>query len=413
MSCRSITLAAIVVAAAAATAAACTDRTPLNPALPLGDAAGVSGPAAGQKPERLARLFARALRNPVFRAYLKAQLDASPYAEHKLQFQTFLGSNGGRARRYLAAENGETEAGITQEVHAAIALEAYFPVPAHRAAWTGDENVLVATGVTDRDVPVAFDLQGRRRLLDPDTPPATPVIALVPVETDFALTPQRLMACPDCGDDGGGGGGITPDVQPSAPPPGLYMTKAHFTQDFEGWLKGAPELEVYILGQKGQTDSLLSYQCAGEHSGAPYSFNQDNLDWSGSVLLFSKTQLDQYNAAHPGQNVRVFVVEDDDTPCEIKTGRDAFKLLTTAVDGANQAQTAGKDTTSSTLTKIWKYAKALIQIYNAVASLIMTNDELVGNAVQDVIAAEYHTGFNWIVKGDKNITNGWINLEMR
>jgi hypothetical protein len=413
---RSITLGATVAAAlAAAIAAACTDRSPVNPA-PLGDAAVVAGPAPGQKPERLARWFARALRNPVFRAYLKAQLDASPFAEHKLQFQTFLGSNGGRARRYVAAENGETEAGITQASRAAIALEAYFPVPAHRAAWTGDENVLVATAVTDREVPVAFDPQGRRRLLDPDTPPDTPVIALVPVETDFTLEPQRLMVCPDCGDDGGGGGGgggINPDVQPSAPPAGLYMTKTHFVQDFEGWLKGAPEFEVHILGQKAQTDSLLSYQCAGERSGAPYYFNQDNLDWSGSVLLFSKTQIDQYNAAHPGQNVRVFVVEDDDTACEIKTGKDRWSPLMTAVDAANQAQTAGKDTTSSTATKIWKYAKALYNLYLAVASWIMTNDELVGNAVQDVIVGEYHTGFNWIVKGDNNVTNGWINLEMK
>ena len=408
MSRRSLTLAALV----AAGLAACTDRTPVNPP-PAGDAAVVTGRAGAPKPERLARLFARALRNPVFRAYLKAQLDASPFAEHKLQFQTFLGANGGRARRYVADENGEPEAGITREAGAAIALEAYFPVPAHRAAWTGDENVLVATGITDRDVPVAFDPQGRRRLLDPDTPPETPVIALVPVETDFTGTPERLIVCPDCGDTGGGGGGITPDVQPSAPPPGLYMTKSHFVQDFEGWLKGAPEFEVHILGQKGLTDSLLSYQCAGEHSGTPYYFNQDNLDWSGSVMLFSKTQLDQYNAAHPGQNMRVFVVEDDDTPCEIKTGADAFKSLTTAVDAANEAQTAGKDTTSSTLAKIWKYATAFYKLLNAAASLIMTNDELVGNAVQDVIVGEYYPGFNWIVKGANNVTNGWINLEMK
>jgi len=351
----------------------------------------------------------------VFRAYLKAQLDASPFAEHKLQFQTFLGANGGRARRYLAGENGEPEAGVMQEAGAAIALEVYFPVPAHRAAWMGDEDVLVATGIADRDVPVAFDPQGRRRLLDPDSPPATPVIALVPVETDFTVAPQRVMTCPDCLDDGGGGGGggVTGDVQPSTPPPGLYMTKAHFVQDFEGWLKGAPEFEVHILGQKGQTDSLQSYQCAGEHSGAPYYFNQDNLDWSGSVLLFSKTQIDQYNAAHPGQYMRVFVVEDDDTACQIKTGKDAFKLLATAVDGANQAQTAGKDTTSATATKIWRYALAVYKLISAVASLIATNDELVGNAVQDIIVGEYHPGFNWIVKGDENVTNGWINVEMK
>ena len=57
--------------------------------------------------------------------------------------------------------------------------------------------------------------------------------------------------------------------------------------DFEGWLKGGPEFEVHILGQKGQTDSLTDYQCAGEKQAAPYYFDQDALDWSGSVMLLS------------------------------------------------------------------------------------------------------------------------------
>ena len=68
------------------------------------------------------------------------------------------------------------------------------------------------------------------------------------------------------------------------------------------------------MGQLGTSDSLTDYQCAGEHAGGPYTFDQNNLDWSGSVLLFSKSQLDQYNAAHPDQNVRVFVVEVKDNP---------------------------------------------------------------------------------------------------
>jgi hypothetical protein len=407
MSHRTLTLAVL---AGAALAAACADRTPVDPR-EMEDAALTAAVPGVPKPERLARAFAQALRSPVFRAYLKAQLDASPFAEHKLQFQSFLDANGGRARRHLAEASGRTEADVAREAGTTIALEVYLPVPAHRAAWTGggDENILVATAIADRDVPVAFDVRGGRRLLDPDTPPpaGTPVLALVPVETDFTAAPQRLT-CLECGGDGG-----TVSSPPPPPAPGLYMTKAHFVKDFEGWLKGNPEFEVHVLGQKGQTDSLLSYQCSGERRAAPYFFNQDNLDWSGSVLLFSTTQIDQYNAAHPGQNVRVFVVEDDDTPCEIKTGKDTWTKLLTTVDAANQTQTAGKDTTSSTLTTIWKYAKAAIQLYHAVASLIMTNDELVGNAVQDVIAGEFHTGFNWIVKGDKNVTNGWINLEMK
>ena len=121
--------------AATATLAACSDRPPLSPPL--------TASAAAPAPERLARQFAKALRNPVFRAYLKAQLDASPFPEHKLQFQTFLGAGGGRAKRYFDED-------VEPEARAAIALEVYFPVAAHRATWTGDEHVLVATGIRDR-----------------------------------------------------------------------------------------------------------------------------------------------------------------------------------------------------------------------------------------------------------------------
>ena len=385
--------------AAAGALAACGDRTPTSPPPGAGDAA-VIGPVAPQKPERLAREFAKALRNPAFRAYVKAQLDASPFREHKLQFQTFLGANGKRALRYM-------DEGVEQEAKAAIPLEVYFPVPAHRSAWTGDENVLVATGITDRDVPVAFDPQGGRRLLDPVTPPETPVIALVPVETDFSAGPER-QTCVDCGGGGGSGGDIQP---PPPPPPGLYMTKAHFVQDFEGWLKGAPEFEVHILGQQGQTDSLMSYQCAGERQAGPYFFNQDNLDWSGQVLLFSKQQLDQYNAAHPGQNVRVFVIEDDDTACQIKTDPNRFQRIIAVVDSAYKLMTTGNDS-SSAGNRVYKFAKAVYNVWQALASFFKSNDELVGNAVEDTIVGAFYPGYNWFVKGDNNITNGWINLVM-
>src|SRR5207302_948283 len=197
------------------------------------------------------------------------------------------------------------------------------------------------------------------------------------------------------GAGGGGGGGY-----PIGPPPGLYLTQAHFAKTFEGWLKGAPEFEVHVLGQSGQTDSLKDYQCAGERQSWPYYFDQNNLDWTGSVLLFSRTQLDNYHAAHLNQDLRAFAVEDDDTACQIKTDNDVFKRLEEAVDGANRALTAGKDTTSSTAARIWKFAQALQKLFTAIASLINTNDELVGNAVQDSITGEYHAGFNRIVKGE-------------
>jgi hypothetical protein len=395
-----------VAVASLAVVLACTDRPSVT--APPGAAAlhaargSPPPPAPPQPPESLARALALALRAPAFRAYVKAQLDSSPLREHKLQFQGFLASHHNRALEALAGPTGVTTGAIAALAGGTIPLEMYLPVPQHRRAWAGDATVLVATAIGDHDTPVAFDLQGKRTLLDPDRPPATPVIALVPVETDFS--PRRSMQCfEDCG-----GGG-----PPPPPTSGLYMTQSHFTQTFEGWLKGSPEFEVHILGQKDQTDSLQDYQCAGEKQGSPYYFDQNDLDWSGAVLVYSKFQLDSYHAAHPGQDVRVFVVEDDDTACQIKANKDVFKNLEDAVDGANQALTAGKDTTSSTAGKVWKFARAMQKLLTALASLVNTNDELVGNAVQDAIAGEFHDGFNWIVKGEKNATNGWIALEMR
>src|SRR6266571_3033352 len=403
--------------AALATLVACSDRPPAT-----GPAPGKPEPAATPftaelqtTSEALAQHLARALAHPAFRAYVKAQLDSSPFREHKLHFQRFLGAHGGHARDEVARHAGVPAGQIDREALAVIPLEFYFPVPAHRRAWTGDANVLVATALRDHDVPVAFDPRGHRILLDPDRPPATPVIALVPVETDFTPRPAMQLCQEDCGGGGGGGGAPPPTPSPTPPPaptPGLYMTQAHFAADFEGWLKGAPEFELHVLGQKGQTDSLTDYQCAGEKQPAPYYFDQNGLDWSGSVQLFSKTQIDAYNAAHPGQNARVFVVEDDDTACQIKNDPNRVANLFNAVDGAYKALTAGNDSTNN-VAKYWKVAKALQKQWSTMASLINTNDELVGDAVQDSVVGEFHTGFNWIVKGENNVTNGWIQLEMR
>ena len=392
---------------------ACSDRTPGTGPAP-GPAAGppagspATTTAAAAPPEQLARGLALALADPAFRARVRAELDRSPYREHKLPFQRFLAADGGLALAALARGAGRTTTELAREADRAIPLEMYLPVPAHRRAWTGGPDVLVATAIADHDVPVAFDVHGSRRLLDPEHPPATPVIAVVPVETDFSPKPSALIACLEyCG--GGGGGGVSP---PPPPPPGLYMTKTHFVEDFEGWLKGSPEFEVHILGQKGQSDSLTDYQCAGEKQPGTYYFDQNDLDWSGSVMLFSQSQLDAYNAAHPGQNVRVFVVEDDDTACEIKANRDNLGNLFKAVDAAYKAATAGNQKTS-TLVKVFTQANAFQKLLSAIASFFNTNDELVGNAVEDAVVGTTYPGYNWIVKGENTVTNGWIRLEMK
>jgi hypothetical protein len=386
---RSLVLAVVL------TAAACTDRISPEPSSeqpPIGDT-----PTAAR--ERLAHRVALALRDERFRAQLKRDLDRSPVREGKLHFQRYLAASHARARIALAQASGEAGGAVSVDATRAPALELYLPVPAHRAAWTGDERILVATTADDRESPIAFSPSGERLVLDRSAPPDIPVLALVPVETDF----DGIGHGADFIGDGGG---------PSAPPAGLYMTNSHLAETFESWVKGAPEIEVHMLGQAGATDSLTTYSCAAQPAAGYYYFDQNSPDWSGSVLLMTQTNLTQYKKSHPNQNLRVFLVEDDDTPCQIKVDPARFANLVKAVEAAYPLMTGGRDTTSGTL-KIFKKANALQRILKALASVIKTNDELIGNAVESAVVGVAYPNANWVIKGDGNKTNGWVKLVMK
>ncbi len=387
---------------------ACDSRGPTSP----GAEPQVNAPTSSNSPaasadraamDRLARRVARALADAEFRATLKLELDRSLFTERKIHFQQFLSKANGQALRQLARlSGGEPQEDVESDAKAAP-LEIYFPVPEHRAAWNGGTDVLVASARDDGDAPIAYDVTGRRQVLSPDAPPITPVLALVPVETDFdqAVGVEPFICC---------AGGPVPS--PTLPP-GLYMTSARFVQDFEGWLKGSPEFEIHILGQAGSSDSLTDYQCAGEPAPGYYRFDQNSTSWSGTVLLFTQTQLNNYRAAHPNQNFRIIAVEDDDTGCQIKFDANRFKNLQMTINAQYPNLTGSKDTSSSALGKYIKRANALQKILRSVYSFITTQDDLIGNAIEDVVVGQFVAGANWIVKGEGNVTNGWLKLEMR
>jgi hypothetical protein len=401
---RSIRLIAL---GAAAVLAACTERTGPSPdpesVQPAESRiAGAGAPALQNSArERLARRLALALANPAFRAQVRRDLDRSPIREHKLHLQRFLTGAGLDVLRDVARLSREPEAAVAADTRLAAALEFYMPVPEHRRAWKGGADILVATAQRDREAPVAFTTAGNRIVLDPSKPPSTPVLAVVPVETDFdhATMGTHLQ--------GGNTGGS------SNPPAGLYMTFSHFTEKYESWVKGSPEFEVHMLGQAGASDSLTSYSCAGGNASGWYAFDQNDLDWSGNVLLMTQNQINSYKNAHPNQNLRIFVVEDDDTSCQIKTDVNRFGTLVKVVEAAYPQLTGGRDSTGTSLQRWWRRANALQKILKAAASLIQTNDELVGNAVESSVVGVSYPGANWVVKGESNKTTGWINLVMR
>lgn len=375
----------------------CSDRTsPDIPAESATESAHANRADPGAARERLARRMALALADERFRARLKQDLDRSPVREGKLHFQRYLASSQARATGDIARLTGESNSAVEIDVRQSPALELYLPVPAHRAAWRGDGRILVATAADERQPPVAFSPDGKRFVLSPTHPPDTPVLALVPVETHFdrfeLVSQKRKLP----------GGGVSD-------PPGLYMTSSHLVETFESWIKGAPEIEVHMLGQAGSTDSLTSYACASA-SGSPYRYDQNSLDWSGKALLFTQNEINKYKQAHPNQSLRVFFVEDDDTPCQIKTDPARFANLIKAVEVAYPKLTGGRDSTSGGLQKTWRRAHAIQQILKALASFIKTNDELIGNAVESSVVGVSYPNSNWVIKGDNNKTNGWIKL---
>jgi len=406
---RAVMLAALLVTAA------CADRpNPVEPrpaeATPAGSVSS-AGSAEQARHERFARRFALALRDAEFRAAVLQTLQQSRLREGKVHFQRFLRDGQGRQLRRLAALAREAEAGVAADLAGAEPLEFYLPVPAHRSAWRGSGELLVATAEGDHDAPVAFDLEGSRRLLDPDRPPGTPVIALGRAEVPFAVAengPAAVIVHDEDPDTGYAGTGTS---TPPPPSPGLYMTYAKINSTFEGWLKGAPEFEVHILGQDGGTSTMKSYQCAGESAGVPYQYNQDNTEWRGNVMLFSQAQLDAYKAEHPGQALRILVLEDDDTRCVIKTDSARVAKLFSQIATTYGTLTGGKDTLISI--KTFRKAQTLVNILKALWSVLQSKDEIVGNAIEDSVAREYYSGANWIIKGENSVTQGALRLEMR
>src|SRR5712692_7731168 len=176
-------------------ALACSDRPPGT----APDAAG--GPnvlSTATYPELLARSLALALGDPAFRAHVKGELDRSPFREHKLSFQRFLSAGRGHALAAMAQRSGVATADLGRAADGAIPLENGEVHLERDRAVDGAAHILVATAVADHDPPVAFDVQGNRLVLDPERPPATPVIAVVRVETDFSTTPAAIE-CLSCG----------------------------------------------------------------------------------------------------------------------------------------------------------------------------------------------------------------------
>jgi hypothetical protein len=347
--------------------------------------------------DKVTHVVALALNDQGLRQRVRNDLRDSRFTvEHKLPFNDYIkGESGGILLAKMDKESELNRDEILALLNQIRPLEFYMPVDEHRETWTGGTNLYVGSILEDEDTPTVYDLSGQRFVGSLDAVPATPTLAIVPVETDFSQVvgaafqnanadggaigtwqpipgPSTNMqsdcdsdyALQECDSSSGGGGTIKPA--------GLYMTYSQLDDLGEHYFKGNPEIEVHIHGpNSGGSTVGADLACAGgEVSESVRQFDQNGNTWSGEALLFSQDQIEAYDGT---QGFNVMVWEDDDTACLIKTDKDITGLLELT------AGLAGTAVSISTGNWLGAAAAFIGTVYQS-ASWLMSNDEFLGDA---------------------------------
>lgn len=358
----------------------------------------VGSGATRERMQRMARLVALALQDDNLRGLLYQQVSSSPHPEHKLDFARFTDGPGMRLLAAMAAQagSGTTHAAMRLLRDSTPPMEFYLPVAAHRAQWRGEKNLLVATSLEEEEEPVGYDLRGTPVPLRSDLAPGIPTLVLVPRESDIPSSDGMAAAqCgpESCGNPGGGGGSTTY--------PGIYMTYASLDDLHEPWTRGAPELEVYLVGPANA--NLTTYvpkpHSAGEYASFPSYFNQDTPTWtapagSRGVRVAATSDITALQGLYPpgtpgGNQVFALIIYEDDNQANVIIEK--HPDYSAAVMGASllvprlQISLEGGNTSLAD----GLAAAGLMVLANEVTNLTVLDDDLVGIVVdaQDWTAA--------------------------
>ena len=123
-------------------------------------------------------------------------------------------------------------------------------------------------------------------------------------------------------------------------------------------------------------------------------------------MLLSDADNNAYQMKHPDAPVRIVAWEDDDEACVDHADQNGVAALIAAVDKAYQTVTSG-DVDPTFLHGI-KAAPSLFSVVKAIRNIILTNDDLIGNAVEQTVTGEAPGGANWELKSNGTITTGWF-----
>jgi hypothetical protein len=231
--------------------------------------------------EPVVRFLAKALGDPALRDRVYASMQGSPVRERKLHFRRFLESDGRGIQDRMTQLIGGNQRELVAALDALPPLEFYMPVPEHRRVWAGGSDLIVVGQLGETHTPLGFDLLGVQVNLSLSAPPKTPVLVVVPIETDFeevsGSTAETKLA--------------SAVAQPSPTTPWDFrLASVNFGDDYEPWTKGDPEFEMHVFASN-KFGQVLQYEyydvfgnlrlgfrfwgCIGEEAGGDQQWNYD------------------------------------------------------------------------------------------------------------------------------------------
>lgn len=395
----------------------------------------------GQAVLEIAELVARSLEDATIRQQVKRAMRDAPHLEHKLAVGPFLQSPAGGVLLSAMARNGDRNPSEVMDLLRRVRpLEMYMPVDRHRETWTGTPDVVVATLLDDHTIPAGFRTSGEPyRFESAEEAPDVPVLAVVPRETNFDRPIDRSkfenvddaggravgsyrpastqvsaeleecgpQALRDCSSGGGGGG-----TDWSSYPTGVYMTKVHIPDDYEGFAKGDPEFETHLQAPMDDPSVAEDLWCAAEsEASSGFSFyNQDDSFFEGPVLVADSATHAEFVSRYGTDDIGMSVVswEDDDTRCEIKADEDRLENMIEAVAAAypSVSSVIADVSVGGVLTALPVAKEAVM----AIASWLKSNDDVIGTRVEEACSLPDGTTGNWVIK-DGTTTTGCSELK--
>lgn len=286
--------------------------------------------------EKLAKSLATALRDNEARKELFLSLASSQVRESKVHFSSYASDRASRLKSALLSR-GMNSRDLGSMIARIRDLELYMPFLGHRRIWTGDTNVIVGIALRDGDTPRAFKLDGTALDLSYSSPPATPVLMLVPSEGNY---PERGQASPfvsgaECSPPAGISlleaarrcSSISPTIaftNASAAsmmnnPMGINIRFIRISDPranadrcwADCWYMGDPEYEIWV--HELVNGNLDSYKCLGELNS---SYDQNGNFWSGNFNILTPAEASDVQSRNPYWRIGIW--EDDHQWCTMR-----------------------------------------------------------------------------------------------